>query len=563
MSSSNRRKYLTATVLDQAFLDECADNLENRLEMVVDIQRPDGGFIRASDRNKYIDGVFYQALLKFPVISRTVGEWLAPDLQFSTLTLELSNVDGRFNDVLPGGANYGSWVGRSVTVKLGVGEIGTAYKTIFQGSVSDEGGFRRGVKTITLIARDKYETINVNFPTSALTKTGYPNLDDGSVGIVLPVIYGDWTVGLDTEVAVIPSYPVNLGDSTVINAPWNNIQLRISENDLTFFDTSNVYLNRGDTYYLVPSADVVNVGAGNKTFEINQDTANLWVDGAAYNFEVGDQFLVRVKGKDLGAYDDNIVWQARDLLMTYGGVGSGDFDANWTTFRDKSVISATKSRVWENEPKPVMQYALSMLEQVRLEAFISKDLLIKINSLHFDDFVASPTYDLKNWDIVKDTFDPQLDEKNNFNRAQGVYNFFPSRNENAVRTAFYKNAASVTAIGKTISKQITFPNLYEEAKVVENLTEILKIASALFEFVPLQTTWRSMLLDIGDFVSLNVDIGGAVFENVPAMVREIGYDPAGLKIPLVVWSFALLPFSGYTPGYPGTVGGISATIVQE
>lgn len=572
MSSSNRREYLTATTLDQGLLDRNHDNLESRLEMITEIETPTGT-IYASDRNKYVGGVFYEALLVFPTIGRTVGEWLSPELQFSTLTLEISNSDSRFNDILPGGANYGTWVGKNITVKLGLAEQSSTYKTIFKGTVTDVGGFKRSVKSITLVARDNYEKINVNFPQTVLNKTAYPNLSDNLVGKFLPVIYGDFTTGLDPDFAVVPTYPLNLGDANVIGGSFNNIQFRISENDLVSFDTTNVWLKRGDLYFQVPATDVVNVGAGNKTFEINQDTANLWVEDNAgvsisYKYASSDEFFVRVKGKDLGAYDDNIIWQARDLLLTYGGVSSGDFDANWATYRDKaspsqSAISSIKSRVWENEPKPLMQYVLSMLEQVRLEAFIDRDLKLKLNSLHLEDFDAAPSYTIRNWDVVKDTFAPSLDERNNFNRVQGVFDYRPNRNENANRTPIYRNSASITAAGKAISKQVTFPNLYVASDVENQTKEVLKIASALFEVVSMQATWRSMLLDIGDFVLLNVQVGSSQFDGVPAMIRDIGYDPAGLKIPMKLWSMALLPFPGYTPGFSGTTGGSTATITQE
>jgi hypothetical protein len=572
MSSSNRREYLTATTLDQALLDRNHDNLESRLEMITEIETP-AGTIYASDRNKYVGGVFYEALLTFPAIGRTVGEWLSPELQFSTLTLEISNSDSRFNNILPGGASYNTWVGKSIVVKIGLAEQASTYKTIFQGTITDVGGFKRSVKSITVVARDNYEKINVNFPTTVLNKTAYPNLSDNNVGRYLPVIYGDWTVNLDPDFAAVPTYALNLGDANVIGGSFNNIQFRISENDLISFDTTNVWLKRGDVYYQVPSADVVNVGAGNKTFEINQDTANLWVEDSggvsiAYKYASNDEFYVRVKGKDLGAFDDNLVSQAKDLLLTYGGLSSGDFDANWETYRDKatpsqSAISTFKSRVWENEPKPLMQYVLSMLEQVRLEAFIDRNLKLKINSLHFEDWDASPSFTIRNWDVVKDSFAPSLDERNNFNRLQGVYDYRPNRNENANKTPIFRNSASVTAAGKAISKQVTFPNLYIPSQVDDQTKEILKIASSLFEVVTTQATWRSMLLDIGEFVLLNVQIGSSQFDNVPAMIRDIGYDPNGLKISMKLWSTALLPFPGYTPGYSGTTGGSTATITQE
>lgn len=567
MSGSERRKYLTSTVLDQSFLDWCHDNLENRLEFSIDITSPTTT-IRASNRNKYVGGIFYEALCEIPVITRTVGEWLAPDLQFSTLQLELSNADERFNSILPSGIFYNLWVGESVTVKLGLGEQSSTYKPIFYGKITDIGGMKRSVKSVTLTARDINESLSVTFPQTTLSKTVYANIEDQVNGTVLPVIYGDWTTSLDPDPAIVPAFVVNGADVNVQNAPYNNVQCVICDHSLISLDTTNVYLRRQDVYYQVPSGDVVNVGVGNKSFQIDQNTANLWVNGAAYLFEAGDEFFVRVQGKDLGSYDNNLVAQAKDLLLTYGGLSGGDFHANWDTFRDKSTPSQSAivnipSRVWENEPKPLITYVLSMLEQVRLEAFFDKDQKIKLNSLHFEDFNASPSFVIKNWDVTKDTFVPELDERNNFNRAQAVYDFHPNRNENARQSAVFKNSASITQIGKAISKRITFPNLYVESDVTNQLKEIIKMASALFENISLEATWRSMLVDVGDFVKVDVKIGSTQFDNVPCMVRSVGVNPQGMKIPMKLWSMQMMPFPSYTPSYSGTVGGYSATITQE
>jgi hypothetical protein len=648
MSGKDRKKYSTATVLDQDLLDWSQDNLECRLELAAEIESPTG-IIYASDRNKYVGDKFYEALLVFPVISRTVGDWLAPELSFSTLTLELSNADGRFNSILPGGVDYGSWIGKEVTVRLGLAEIESTYKTIYQGTVTEVGGIKRGVKSITLVTRDRYDRLSASMPTESINRVDYPKVDDDVAGKLKPVIYGDFTVALDPEPAIVPGLIVNGRDPSVnykdidveivigthsftalnhcldngdkiqfttsgtlptglapatdyyvISAgtdtfqvsassggplltlsggqsgshtfksfdPRTNIKCLISTNDLTSLDASNIWMLRSESYYKVDSSDIVSIGSGNKTFEVVQNTANLWVSGEAYLFDTQDKFFVRCKGKSLSGYDDNIIAQAKDILKTYGGVVDGDFDTNWTTYRDKSsptqsAISTFKSRVYAAEETATIVYVLSMLEQVRLEAFIDRNQRLKINSLHFEDFVASPNFTVKNWDVVKDSFTPQLDEVNNFNRAQGTYDFHPDRNENAKNTAIYKNAASISQVGKAISKRIVFPNLYMESDVVYNLKEILRLASSMFESVGMTLTWRSMLLDIGDFVSIDVKIGSVDFENVPAMIRVIGADPDGLKIPVKVWSFAMAPFPGYEPGYTGTVGGYSAVISQE
>jgi hypothetical protein len=657
MSGKDRKKYLSATTLDQDLLDWCADNLETRIELACDIETPDG-VIHASDRNKYVGSTFYKALLKFPIITRTIGEWLAPELQFSSLQLSLSNVTGEFNKYLPGGDSFGSWVGRSVEIKIGLAEVAASYRTIFKGVITDVGGFKRSVSSITITARDNFDKINASFPTTTFGKDAYPKMAAGVVGKIVPIIYGSWLESLNPDAAVIPTFCVN-GDDPLVNrkdkiveiesgtpavltcnehnlengdeiqletsgalpsgfvvgvkyyvkniagnltfelsstlggpsinssdpqsgihkfiahdtAPYRNVDLVICQNDLTSLDTDNLYLLRQGVFSLVPVADIENLSAGKNYFEIKQKTGSAWVTlpdttMSEYVFDSSDLFCVRCVGEDLGVWTDNIVEQARHILTTYGGLLAGSFHSSWDTIRSwetptTSDIKNTKSRVWIGEQQAALQYVLSMLEQIRLEAFINRDQKFVLNALHFDAFESAPTMSIKNWDIEKGSFQTSIDEQNNFNRAQGVYNFSPIRNENAYSTLVYKNQAAITQLGRAISKRLVFPNLYEENRVNTNLKEILKISSSTIEIFVANTTWRMMLLDIGDFVSVSVSIGSVIIDNVPCLIREIGIDPDGLKISIKLWSFQMCPFPDYEPTYEGIVGGYNATIESE
>ena len=572
MASGNRKPFLTATVLDQDLLNSSHDNLLNQLEMVCDIVLTNRT-LRLSDRAKYVGGVYYEPRIVFPLIGRTVGEYLQPELQFSDLQLEISNVDGKFNDVLPGGALYDSWVGASVTVSLGLRDVGSTYRTIFEGFISGEAGFSRTVDSIKIKARNKFDIANVTFPPAVFSTSIYPNLEDDKIGLLIPVIYGDFTVALDDRIgASVPAFVVNGADATVNGDTSNasNVQLVIADNLLESFDTSNVYFRRSDLVVQVDSGDIANVAAGNNTFEIIQDN-NTVIDsgtGDKLKYERGDEFFVRVKGKDLTTYSDNIVEIARDILKTYSTFVDADFDTSWNTFRDKaspaaSAISTFNARVWLQEPQQVVQFTLSLLEQVRLEYFIDVNQKLKISSTHLEEFVASPSYTIRNWDVVKDTFIPTVSERNNFNRVQGEFNFLPSEGKQFSSTDYFKNQAAIDQANSTVSKKIVYPNLYEEATVDLQLQEVLKITSSYLEIVAVDVTWRSLLLDIGDFVKINVQIQGTIFENVPCLIREIGYEAIGLRIKLKLWSFQMLPFPGYVPGNAGTVGGSTATILRE
>jgi hypothetical protein len=657
MSGKDRKKYLTATALTQSLLNWCADNLECRIEMIVDIETPDG-VIHASDRNKYVGGTFYQALLSFPVVSRTIGEWLAPDLQFSSLVLTLSNVTGWLNKYLPGGDTFENWIGKSIDLKIGIAEITSSYHSIFKGYITDVGGFKRSVQSITLTARDRFDSINKKFPTTTFSKITYPKMGDQNIGKIVPIIYGSWSESLEPDPAVVPTYCVNGSDPLVdrkdrivsisIASPgvftcnehnlengdeiklttsgalptglaietqyfvknvagnltfelsatfggpsintsgtqsgihkliawesptnYRNTKLVISHNSLLSLDTSAVYLLRQDIFSPVPSADIVNVGIGNKTFEVKAKTGTSWVtltDNSTieYVFDSSDIFVVRCVGEDLGSYTDNIIEQSKHIIMTYGELDPALFHSSWNTVKIKSTPSQsnilnTKSRAWIAEQQDVLQYALSMLEQVRCEAHINKNQYLYLRTLHFEDFDDSPSYYLKNWDIEQNSLSLSIDEQNNFNRAQAVFNYSPIRDENSRATTIYKNQSAIDS-SRALSKRIVFPNLYEENRVIDNLKEVLRLSSATIEIFTLNATWRSMEVDIGDFVLANIEIGSVILQDVPCLVRDIGVDPAGLKIPMKLWSFQMCPFPGYEPSYTGIVGGYNATIESE
>lgn len=572
MSGSDRRKYLTAAAIDQDLLDWCHDNLEIRLEMICEIESPDGT-IRLSDRNKYVGEHFYEARMRFPVITRTAGEWLSGEIQFQVAEIELSNVDGKFNSYLPGGSNFEGWVGRSVSVKLGLGETASTYKTIFSGKVTEVGGFKRTTKTIRLTARDDYDFLNDNLPKTVFSVAAYPDIEEANQGKPIPVIYGDWTTGLDPDKAAVPAYVLNGNNASVTASPWANVQLRVASHALKAFETAHVYLQRSDAVYQVDSGKIKNLSLATATFELEQ--GGSWLKdsagaGISYEFQQGDTFFVRVKGKDLGAYSDNLVAQAKDLLQAFDPQVTATFHANWETFRDKaspaeSAVSLVKSRVWIGEQIPRLQYVLSMLEQVRLEAFIDRDRKIKLLPLHTDSFSNDPSiFQIKNWDVVRGSFELSIsDEKNSFNRGQAAFDYRPNRNENAKLSPVFRNAAAITQQRKSVAKKVVFPNLYIESDVSNQFKEILKLSSSGFEIVTCSLTWRAMLLDIGDFVRLNVKIGSTQFEEVPCMIRDIGYDPEGLKVVVKMWSLQMVPFGSYLPNYDGTVGGQAAVITAE
>lgn len=567
MGTIERRPYEDAPALTQDVLDQSSDNVTMQLEMVAEIDGP-SGVIRVSDRAKYVGQFYYEPRVIFPAITRTIGQWLENTIEFSSIQLTINNADGFYNDILPGGANYDNWVGREVVIKTGLAESEPTYFKIFTGNVTEVGGFARDTSTFTLTARNRFEKVNVTIPNQVLLVEDFPDIEDEFVGLAAPVIYGDWENDLRPEAPEVPAFPVNGAAANVV-AGIDAVRAVISSVPLKSVDTTSVVLFRGDEYFAIPGGDVsIVIGSSNQIIDIAQQGFNI--DGSPWIYETGDQFYLKCVGIDLGAYDENIIWQARDMLIRFGGLVGGDFDtASWEYFRDKnapsySAIALMRSRVWIQEAISCIEQVASMLEQVRVELFPDRDDNFKLSSVHFEEIDPSPGYSIKNWDVIKGSFRPQTDEQNTFNRAKADYRFSPASGENSRSTGIYRNSTAITQMGREISKLLTFPNLIEEIDVENQIKEIIKLASATSEIIEVALTNRAILQDIGNDVKLEIDIGSINLANqgVVGRIREFSNDPQGGVIICKIWSWQMVTFPGYF-GPPGTVAGSNAVITKE
>ena len=541
--------------------------------MVAELDVPNGsGFandkIYFSDRNVYVGEHFYEARTKFPEIKKDIGEYLSPAVSFSSIKLEVSNVDGIFNPFLPGGNFFDSMVNRTLVVKLGLRDVESTYRVIFEGSVTEIGGFGRTTKSFLITARDKFDNMKAFMPSTSFSATTYTDIQDRYLGTNIPLIWGDWTVEGDFNFdSCIYAYPVNGLNAGVISGA-SNIDLVISSNINRSFDNTSVVLVRGEDHYPIDSGDITNISVDNNRFEIIQNNITT-VDGSPYQWEDGDEFVCKVLGKDIGTgYQDNAVQMARDILVTHGGVDLSDFSSNWDTLRDKnspaqSSISTIKARVWvQNEIESLTQ-ALSLLEQIRCEAFINKEQKIDISTLHFEDWDSNPSFKVRNWDIQRNSFKPTIDFRNNINRTKGFFNRIPTADDNIGRTSFYRNQAAIDQTDKVLEKGLVFPNLYIRQDVNYQVIESLRLTSTLSEKIVSVQTWRSMLLDISDFVSMNINIGSCIFDDVPCLIRSLGYRSKGMALTFKYWSMQVIPFPGWSGEGGGIVGGYNASITEE
>lgn len=579
MGTTDRRPYETATVLDQSLLDECSGNEVCDLRMICLISLPSGSpfptdTLYLSDRNIVVGEHFYDARIVFPPIKRNVGEILTPQITFSTVTLTISNVDSFFNEILPAGSDFSSFVNQRVIIKLGLAEVQSTYdaNVIFDGFVTEVGGFQRSTKSFTLICRDKFDDLKAKFPNTFFTTSEYANIGDNVNGKPKPYILGDWTTNLEiAKGASIPTFVVNGADADMNGetSNTNNVELVISENANRVFDTTHVVLQRSDLAYIIDSADITAVNGDKNYFEIVQDSGSTLIEGVNFIFKQSDKFFVKIEGASIdgpNTYPDNPVEQARYILETFGGAAPSDFTSNWNTLRDKnspavSAIVNIPSRIWVGKPVGALDTALSILEQVRCEGYINRSQEIDIQTMHWEDFVPSPTVVIRQDDIELNSLKLQNPDRNNINKAQGFFNFLPDIKEEYQATVLRQNAAAVAA-QKEIIKGLVFPNLYIQSDVINQLDEYLKLISGGREDITVNQSWRVLTLDLGDWVKMDVKIQSVDFDAVPCWIRSIGFNSVGMKISLNYFSFQLLPFQTWNPGYSGIVGGQSASITD-
>lgn len=341
--------------------------------------------------------------------------------------------------------------------------------------------------------------------------------------------------------------------------PRQVVKALIADNAMTFL--GDVYLFRQEYYYKLPTS-IYLVNTDKNQIEISQNNTAFKINGANWVYNKSDQFFVLAKGKSLPSDGlSNMVAIAKDLLNTFGG-GVIDYDLTWGSYLTKT--QDYKARAYIDEASELMVYVIQLLEQVMLEPFVSRDLKMSLNSLRFSDWVYPPAKKLTNWDISKDSFQIKIDDKNNFNRGRGVYNYLPDVKENNFSTVYFKNQAAIDQ-SKDIAdtKAVTYPNLHRREDVEFFFKETLKIASGFREVATVTVTSRLFLAEIGEMLSLYVDIGSFNLDGVPAMIRDISYNTSELTIELTLWVFTMIPFGSWKPDFYGTVGGSSAIIDQD
>lgn len=564
--------YKLATSLDQTTLDETFRGGESDIHTIGILTKTVGintYTLRFSDRSKYVGDDFYQGRAKFPEIKRTVGELISPSIQFSEMEVQLNNVDGFYNNYLSSGADYFSFIGARLLIKVGLRETESTYFTMFDGLVPDEDGFSIDRQIITIRARDKADGLNKATGLPYINSNDYPTAPKESYGKIIPMVVGDWTIGYNII--------ANAGTISITYA-GNNYDI-ITDAPGNFYGGIIGYPVGGEFFvfsignYTPDTILNCHIKRGNNLIQCNfdptpQDAAGYWVveilslkvsSGGTipYEFQDGDVATIQVGIP----YDtvptkqySNPIRLAKEILKTLGDKVDDDFDASsWNAMETKSTppqsaLASIKARIWIGEDNDkILEEALQLLEQVRVELYFDSALKIALRSIHPEDFYSHGDFRLEQIYVDEESLKVTSDTRNFFNSALGNYAYTPIIGKTQLQTKTRKNQNSIDKSGKVVSKAIDLPALYIESDVLNQVDEFIKFYSCGQEYVEAKVAWTAMLLDLTEIVKVFYNIGSVTYDNTPMKIRDITFTPDNGCFNFKFLSFANFPYSGYTP----------------
>ena len=571
MTDDRRVKaYTEATELTQNVLDETFLGGETEICTVATLTKGDV-VLRFSDRAKYVGNDYYEGRAKFPEIVRTIGELISPSIQFSEMEVKLNNVDGFYNSYLSGGANYISFIGARIEIKIGLRDLSATYFTLFDGTVPDEDGFAFDRESITLRARDKANELNKATGLPFINSADFPSAPQESLGKIIPFVLGDWVTGynLTRDIGSVSISSGSLQYNVIQDGPDNFyggiIGYPVGEGYFVFcvgggLETSytpetiqDCHIKRGASFLRVKFNNVPKNLAGFWGIQV----LNYEIFGGEqipYIFQDGDTAAISVKiPYAVGKYSNPILL-AKEVLKTLGDVVDGDLDtASWLYLSTKSSppqsdMTSIKARIWIGEEKDkVLEVVLGMLEQIRVEMYWDRNQKIALGDLHPEDFHEQGSYRIEQIHLDEQSLKLSSDQRNFFNRAMSNYSYSPVVGKNSMQTGYRRNANSVNKSGKTISKAIDIPMLYVEADVIHQLDEFIRFYSTSQEYIEANISWTALLKDLSEIVMLNYRIGSLQFNNKPMKIRTITFIPSNGCLRFKLLSLANFPYTGYAP----------------
>lgn len=301
-------------------------NLDSSIQnwrVLVEIQLDGLTVRRAQDYLVQSDGtVWEKGLVSTSPLRMSAGRMLDPQIVTSSMAIELDNVDNVITDLMD---DY-EWGSRLVLVYVGQGTAAADYAEVWRGRVRISGGIEYDDVICRIDLMDVRGADAQVLPPNKLFPSDYPNIEDKSKYLPIPIIYGDWSSGVAGGERV-PSYCV---DTTAGVAG----RFKLAAHELKQIE--KVFLN---------SVDI--------TTDCTMDLANaeFTITGAQVYAPLTDTVSANVQGATDDGTSSGTLLQtlpeiADDLLQTWLGVDAADIDATQFAVWAADLTTSDYGRRW-------------------------------------------------------------------------------------------------------------------------------------------------------------------------------------------------------------------------
>ena len=475
------------------------------------------------------DGSFYEGDLRdLNSIFQSAGQILAPKVQTSRFNFSLDNSEATYTTHF---ADY-TWRNRTVTIKGGQGNVIADYEDVYVGRVLVSGGVRFDENLMRINLTDPRNEDAKTLPANKFLPSAYPNMEEKSKYVPIPVVYGDFGSGATTGGERIPAFQI---DSTVgTGGQFKWADHAVKDLELVWKRSS------GGAWSSVAFSSESNSDA---TFTLD----------VSYDPDL-DEIAVNGKGATDDGTETGTLLQTLpdivdDILQTHLSVASGSIDATAFSDWESSLHVSEYGRRWIG--KEISSNTL--ITEALVEGFADMTIqggkycpvyrivpLTSLDTMRESDIISNRD----GTKMIATASDP---EETYLNEVAADYDFAPVSDRYAVR---YEKADSAeqSDAGLNVRRRMKHNWLYLQVGAETRGERELFFMSQETEIVTLTLGPRAITKLPTDLFRLVYAqyVEDAAGLGVPFQIRQIESNYKAMRATVVAWNFAAFAFGRWT-----------------
>ena len=504
----------------------------------------DGLTLYLSDKYFVLDdGTSYDGLVKsLSPLSRSAGALQDPRVILPSMTITVDNKEDpqsgdRFQDYL----TDNEWANVPITLRIGSSLAAADWTSIIVGRAKFPGGVSSDNLTVTVRVNDARAKDGRNLPASIFTTATYANMEAKSVGLPIPLVYGDWyTTAGNGE--TVPCYQI---DSTV----GTGGRFKVSSRELKSIEA--VYKNGSSVSF---TADLNN---GNFTLNVAytpaSDTITCNCRGCTDDLTSAGTLLQ--SGPDV----------LNDLLKNVLGVSAANINSTAFSTWEGNLGASDYVRRWIGGD---IVHSDTLIAELLNECFA--DMRIEAGKYYPTYRVVSPSTSdtLRDADLlvqggptIKQFSVHESPEEVYCNEVLADYSYNPV-NDTFNERYLVEDAAAVVRVSQRIRRSMTFNWLYIPAGAQDRAAREVYVFSSNVRMIEIGVDASALTYGPASQFRLVYDrfIETASLAN-PFQVRDIQVDAQALRVTISAWDMLTL-FTG-TWTEDDTVTWLTATAEQR